>query len=147
MQTLNFTITIHAPVSKVRSTMLDHPTYEERTQVFTQWTEYEWWTYLWSRDQWSEIKFVDGKWNGMIAQIAENRLHQYISIHHLGEIGENQHITLYENSTSFENYTFTAIDENTTKLDVEMTSMPDEWVAMFNEMRPKALASLRGLCE
>gem|GEM_PF-5268026 len=34
MQTLTYTITIQAPVSKVRDTMLNHPTYEQRTEVF-----------------------------------------------------------------------------------------------------------------
>ncbi len=146
LQTLNFTITINAPVSKVRSTMLDHPTYEERTAVFTEWTEYEGWTYEWSRDQGSEIKFLDGQWSGMLAKIAENRLHDYVSIQHLGMIGENNTITMFEWS-SFENYAFTSIDETTTKVDVEMTAMPDERVPMFNDTRPKALTVLKSLCE
>ena len=34
MQTLRFSITINAPVAKVRSTMLNHPTYEQRTSAF-----------------------------------------------------------------------------------------------------------------
>lgn len=146
-QTMNFTITINAPIARVRSMMLDHPTYEMRTKVFTEWTEYEWWTYEWSRDQGAEIKFVDGQWSGMIAKIAENRLHEYVSIQHLGEIGPDKVVKLYEWSTSFENYTFTSIGGDATKLDVEMTSMPDEWVDMFNAMRPKALELLKELCE
>ena len=146
MQTLNFTVTINAPVAKVRSTMLDHPTYEQRTAVFTEWTEHEWWTYEWSRNQGSEIKFLDGQWSGMLAKIATNRLHDYVSIQHLGMIGENNTITMFEWS-SFENYTFTQIDETTTKVDVEMTAMPDERVPMFNDTRPKALVLLKDLCE
>ena len=55
--------------------------------------------------------------------------------------------TTYEPANSFENYSFTAIDDHTTKLDVEMTAMPDERVEMFNEMRPKALQLLKDLCE
>lgn len=82
----------------------------------------------------------------MIAQIADNRLYEYISIQHLGEIGKDSTITMYE-WTSFENYSFTSIDSNTTKIDVEMTSMPDEWVDMFTQMRPKALTLLKDLCE
>lgn len=145
-QTLNFSITINAPVSKVRSTMLDHPTYEERTKVFTEWTEYEGWTYEWSRDQGSEIRFLDGQWSGMLAKIAENRLHDYVSIQHLGMIGENNTVTMFE-WTSFENYRFTKIDDTTTKVDVEMTAMPDERVPMFNDTRPKALTVLKDLCK
>lgn len=141
MQTLHFTTTINAPVSKVRSTMLDHPTYEARTAAFSAWS-----TYVWSRDQGSDIKFVDPSGAGMIAKIAANRFHEYISIQHLGEIGKDNTITMYEWS-SFENYTFTAIDDTTTKVDVEMTAMPDERVPMFNDMRPKALTILKDLCE
>ncbi len=46
----------------------------------------EWSTYQWSREKWSEIRFVDPEGMGMIAEIADNRLYEYISIHHLGEI-------------------------------------------------------------
>jgi hypothetical protein len=55
--------------------------------------------------------------------------------------------TMYEPANSYENYRFTAIDEQTTKVDVEMTAMPDEWVEMFNDMRPKALELLKNICE
>lgn len=140
MQTLHFTTTINAPVSKVRDTMLNHPTYEQWTSAFSEWSTYEW-----SRDQGSEIKFLDGsgKW-GMIATIASNKLHEYISIQHLGQINEDKTTTMFE-WESFENYSFTSIDDTTTKLDIEMTAMPDERVDMFNEMWPKALILLKDL--
>lgn len=143
MQTLHFTTTINAPVSKVRDIMLNHPTYESRTSAFSEWSTYEW-----SRDQWSDIKFIDGSGSGqgMIAKIATSKLHEYISIQHLGEIGKDNAITMYK-WESLENYSFTIIDANTTKLDVELTAMPDERVPMFNEMRPKALQLLKDLCE
>lgn len=140
MQTLHFTITINAPVSKVRDTMLNHPTYEQWTSAFSEWS-----TYVWSRDQRSDIKFLDPAGQGMIAKIAVNKLHEYISIQYLGEIGKDTKITMYE-WTSFENYTFTSIDDTTTKVDVEMTAMPDERVPMFSEMRPNALQLLKDLC-
>lgn len=141
MQTLHFTTTINAPVSKVRDTMLNHPTYESRTSAFSEWSTYEW-----SRDQGSEIRFIDPSGQGMIAKIAANRLYEYISIQHLGEIGKDNAITMYK-WESFENYSFTIIDANTTKLDVELTAMPNERVPMFNEMRPKALQLLKDLCK
>lgn len=83
----------------------------------------------------------------MLARIAENRNHEYISIQHMGEIGENQVVNMYASPDSFENYTFTQIDDQTTQLDVAMSSMPDEWVDMFNQMRPQALKLLKELCE
>jgi hypothetical protein len=55
--------------------------------------------------------------------------------------------TMYEPANSYENYRFTAIDEHTTKVDIEMTAMPDDRVEMFNQMWPKALELLKNLCE
>ena len=141
MQALHFTTTISAPVSKVRDTMLNHPTYEQWTTAFAPWS-----TYQWSREQWSEITFGDGSGSGMLATIAHHKLHEYVSIQHLGMIDENNTTTMFE-SESFENYSFTVIDATTTKVDVAMTAMPDERVDMFNEMRPKALELLKGICE
>jgi hypothetical protein len=141
MQTLHFTTTINAPVSKIRDTMLDHPTYEQWTSAFSEWSTYEW-----SRDQGSDIRFVDPSWTGMVAKIAVNTLHEYISIQHLGEIKKDNTVQMYD-WASFENYTFTHIDADTTELNVELTAMPDERVPMFNEMRPKALQLLKDLCE
>jgi hypothetical protein len=142
MQALYYTVTITAPVSKVRDIMLNHPTYEQWTSAFSEWS-----TYVWSRDQGSEIKFGDGSGSqqGMIAKIAHNRLHEYISIQHLWEIGTDGTTTMFA-WESFENYTFTKIDDTTTQLDVELTAMPDERIDMFNEMWPKALELLKGLC-
>lgn len=142
MQTLNFSITINAAVEKVRDTMLEHPTYEQRTTAFSEWS-----TYTGSREQGADIKFVDPAWYGMLSRIASNRLYEYISIQHLGEIGKDHEIKMYDTWEIFENYSFTKIDAFTTKIDVEMTAMPDERVDMFNEMWPKALDLLKGLCE
>lgn len=61
-------------------------------------------------------------------------------------IGKDHVITMYE-SESFENYTFTDIGGDATKVDIEMTAMPDDRVDMFNNMRPKALELLKGICE
>lgn len=82
----------------------------------------------------------------MLAMIAENNHHAYVSIKHMGEIWADGQVTMSE-TESFENYRFTAIDDTTTKLDVEMTAMPDERVEMFNDMWPKALQILKEICE
>lgn len=147
MQTLTFSITINAPVAKVRDTMLNHPTYEQWTTTFSEWS-----SYIGSWDQWSDIKFVDPSGQGMIAQIAQARLYEYVSIHHLWEIMQHPETkelitTMYDPANSYENYSYEVIDEQTTKVSVEMTAMPDEWVEMFNQMWPKALEKLKSLCE
>ena len=146
MQSQQFTITINAPISKVRDTMLNHPTYESRTEVFSPGS-----TYQWTREQWSDIMFWDGHGEGMLAQIAENRLHEYISIAHKWEIMKNKETgeletKLYDGG-GFENYTFNSISDTETKIDVELTAIPDEYADMFNDMWPKALQVLKDLCE
>ena len=142
MAQLTFSTTINAPVSKVWTTMLDHPTYEAWTKAFAENS-----TYDWERTEWSQIKFHDGTGNGgMLAMIAKNDLHHFISIKHLWEIGADQEVT-YSQVEAFENYSFTQIDETTTKLDIELTGLPDEYSEMFNEMWPKALVALKELCE
>lgn len=147
MQILHFSTTINAPVVKVRSTMLNHPTYEQRISAFG-----EWWTYEWSRDKWSDIRFIDTSGQGMISKILENKLYEYISIQNLWEIMYNKKTNkletlIYESESIYENYTFSKIDKSTTKLDIEMTGLPDAYGDMFREMRPKALVILKKLCQ
>ena len=146
MKTLSFSSSIKAPVATVWSTMLDHPTYEQWTAAFSEGS-----TYTGSRDQGAEIRFVDPSGQGMIAEIAENRLHSFISIHHLGELQidpKTKKITEYAyDGAGYENYSFSKETDDTTLLAVELTNIPDEYVAMFEEMRPEALAALKTLCE
>lgn len=141
MQTINFSITINAVVSTVWEIMLNHPTYEQWTVAFTEWSTYEW-----TREKDSEIKFLTPSWEGMLSKIADNKLYEYVSIKSLGEIGRDGEIKLYEGD-SFENYKFSKIDDATTKLDIELTGLPEEYAQMFNEMWPKALILLKDLCE
>ena len=54
---------------------------------------------------------------------------------------------MYDNAGIYENYTFTKIDDSMTKLDIDMTGLPDEYANMFDDMRPKALQLLKDLCE
>ena len=125
--------------------MLEKPTYELWAAEFSEWS-----TYQGSWEKWSEIRFVDPEGMGMIAEIAENRLYEYVSIHHLGEIQYDDAwiVTEYEYEWAWqENYTFTQQSDGTTELNVELTNIPDDYADMFNEMWPKALEILKGLCE
>lgn len=87
----------------------------------------------------------------MLAKIAANRLHDYISIAHQGEMMINKatgklETKMYDHA-GFENYIFTTLSPEETKLDVELTAIPDDYADMFNDMRPKSLAVLQQLCE
>jgi hypothetical protein len=54
---------------------------------------------------------------------------------------------IYDGESIYENYTFTTIEESITKLDIDMTGLPESYADMFNVMRPKALILLKNLCE
>lgn len=147
MGKLTFTTTINAPVSKVRHTMLDKTTYEQRTTIFCEGS-----TYDWSREQGASIKFTDPQGYGMIAEIAENRPNEFISIRHLWEMMKDEKtseskVTMYDAWThTYENYTFSEQDGVTTVV-VDMDGLPEEYLPMFEEMRPKSLEKLKEICE
>lgn len=151
MKKIHFEITINAPVEKVWNTMLDDKTYREWTLEFNpggSWYEGSW-------EKGSKIKFFGpdpktGAIGGMTSEIADNRQHEFLSIKHLGLISEGVEIfsgpSVDSWVPSYENYTFTKIDDNTTKIDVDMDSA-EEYADMFSEMWPKALAKLKTMCE
>ena len=150
MQKLHFTITINSPVSHVWSTMLSDDTYRQWTEPFNPGSYYvgDW-------SQGSRILFLgpnpDGSGEGgMIARIAENRLHEFLSIEHLGIIQNGIEDTTSDEvkrwTPAFENYTFTALGDSVTQLDIDLDSN-EEYAEMFSDMWPKALSKLKSLCE
>lgn len=87
---------------------------------------------------------------GMVSEIADNRKYEFISIKHLGYVLNGVEDTTSPEvkawSSSFENYTFTKIDDNTTKVQVEL-DVPDEYAGMFDAMWPNALNKLKEISE
>ncbi len=128
--------------------MLDKPTYEERTETFSPGSTYEG---SWEQD--SSMKFFSSAGaagEGMISEIAENRPNKFLSIRHLWMIMLNKETwqletTMYPEQ-GYENYTFSE-ENGVTTVAVLMSWLPDEYVPMMNEMRPKALVSLKEICE
>ena len=131
--------------------MLEDETYRAWTNEFHEGSYYkgDW-------NEGSKILFLgpgeDGNTeDGMIAKIAENRLHEFISIHHYGFISNGVEDTTSEEVRKWadqdprENYTFKEIDGKT-ELQIEVDS-DDQWVEMFNDAWPKALNKLKELCE
>lgn len=148
METLHFSILIDADKQKVWNTMLEDKTYREWTKPFHAGSYYEG-----SWDKGSEIRFLaaneDGKLEGMLSRIKENITHQFISIEHLGIIGNGIVDTTSEEvkkwTPSFENYTFTEKGEQTElKIDMQIDS---SYKAMMEDMWPKALNALKNLSE
>jgi hypothetical protein len=155
MQKLHFTIQIHAPREKVWDTMLRDATYREWTKPFNAGSRYEG-----SWDEGTEIKFVGSdeegnEYGGMYAKIKENKLHEFISIEHLGLIGLDGSIDTTSEEVkkwtpAFENYTFKEIVDGEfaggTEVLVDVDSN-DEYKEMFNDTWPKALQVLKELAE
>ena len=151
MQKIHSSIQIQAPKEKVWDTMLQDATYRQWTVPFNPGSYYEgnW-------EEGSEIKFLgcDEQGNpqpgGMYSRIKENRLHEFVSIEHVGIITPDGVIDTTSDEVknwapSFENYTFEE-HEGGTKVSVDL-DISDEYKAMFEAMWPKALQILKELAE
>lgn len=86
---------------------------------------------------------------GMFSRIKENRLHEYISIEHIGIIKDGVVDTTSAEvkkwAPAFENYTFTTIDSGT-EVTVDM-DIDDEYKVSFEKMWPESLQILKSLAE
>lgn len=148
MKQLHFQISINAPREKVWEAVIGKDTYPMWSEVF-----YPGSTIEGSWDKGAKIRFVapneSGNMDGMSSEIAENRLHEYISIRHLGFIKNGvEDMTSDEVkkwTPSYENYTFKEVG-STTEFTVEL-DVPDEMVAMFTDLWNKALPKLKEVAE
>ena len=148
METLQFSILIHADKRKVWDTMLQDKSYREWSREFQAGSCYEG---SWTKG--SEIRFLapddSGAMRGLFSRIKDNIPYQYISIEHLGVIDNGVVDTTSDEvkkwTPSFENYTF-AESGDSTKLAIDMQIEPD-YKSMFEEMWPRALKALKALCE
>lgn len=149
MQHLHFSTVINAPREKVWHTMLDDKTYREWTKVFSPncWYKGSW-------DKGSKILFLgtdkDGKnEGGMVSRIAENRLHEFMSIEHLGFVAGGKEITEGKEVEAWkgahENYTLTDKDGGT-ELTVDLDTADSEKDSM-KALWEKALPVLKELAE
>ena len=128
--------------------MLDDKTYREWTKAFDAGSYFEgrW-------EQGSEMRFLapgkEGNLQGIFSRIKENKAYQFISIEHLGMVSNGIVNTTSDEvkkwEPSLENYTFAERGGNP-ELNIEMQVTP-EYKPMFEEMWPKALQALKGLCE
>ncbi len=141
---LQFSSTIRAPVAVVWEVMLGAETYRRWTTAFADGSYYEG-----SWRQGSRIRFLSPTGDGMVAEIAENRPNEFISIRHLGYIVNGIEDTESEAvrawAPAFENYTFAAVPEGT-RLVVDQDATAD-FEQYMNDAWPRALELLRQLCE
>lgn len=144
MKTQHFDIHIQAPRERVWATMLQSPTYEQWTSAFCEGSRFEG-----SWKQGETIRFLGPGGNGMVSEIAEHRPAEFVSIRHLGFIENGQDDTTSDAVRAWapchENYT--ATDENGgTRLRVD-TDVFGEYEDMMATTWPRALQSLKALCE
>ncbi len=149
MSKLHKTIFINAPVKKVWDTMLGDTTYRQWTEAFNPGSYYKG-----SWEKGSKILFLgpspkgDGE-GGMVGQIKDNRLHEFISIEYMGTVENGVEDTTSEEAkkwaSSYENYTFTEKDGGT-ELAVEAEA-ENEYTEMLEDMWPKASQTLKELSE
>lgn len=144
MKTLTFEISIDAPIAQVWDGMLGAETYKLWTAPFCEGSYY-----VGSWEQGASIRFLSPSGDGMIAVIAENRPHEYVSIRHIGMIVDGKEDTTSEKvrawTPAHENYRFTATPTGchfTVTLDTIA-----EYEQYMTETYPKALARLKQLCE
>lgn len=130
--------------------MLDDETYPKWTDVFMPGSYYEG-----SWEKGSKILFLapneDGKPEGMVAQIVESKPYDFVSIEHQGQVRDGVEDTTSDEVKAWvgahENYTFTEKDGGT-EVVVDLEGIAGEdFIAMFNDMWPKALAKLKTIAE
>ncbi len=159
MEKLHFETFINAPVEKVWNTMLEDATYRQWTSAFNpagSWFEGDW-------SKGSTIRFLgpnpqnpEEGIGGMVSRIADNQLHKFVSIEHLGEIHDGVEDTTSDRvkqwAGAYENYTFTE-ENGGTKVAVDMGMGASEskevtdMMEMFKGMWPKAFEKLKELAE
>ncbi len=151
MKKIQYTIQISAPASKVYDVMLgitNKSTYEQWTAAFNPTSTYEG-----SWEKGSKMLFVGtdekGEKGGMVSEIADINPNLFVSIRHYGLVQGNAEITegpeVEKWANGFENYTFEEHDGSTmVTVDLDTT---DDFVDFMNETYPKALDTLKEICE
>ena len=149
MQKIQYSVFINASREKVWDTMLSDVTYRAWTMPFHPGSYF--------KGDWSEgskILFIGPNDEsddemGMVSRIAENRLHEFVSIEHLGiyknGVEDTKSAEAKKWTPAFENYAFIDKDGGT-EVQVEIDVI-EEYKEMFEDMWPKALEILKELSE
>ena len=144
VERIQFASKINAPVPTVWRLMIGPESYKRWASAFAEGSHFEG-----SWEQGAKIKFLSPSGDGMVAEIAQNRKNEFISIRHLGYISNGVEDTTSESVRAWapacENYTYISVPEGT-KLVIEL-DVPGEWQQYMNEAWPKALALLKQLSE
>jgi uncharacterized protein YndB with AHSA1/START domain len=142
---IQFVVDIHAPRAVVWQHITSIESYKLWTAAFCEGSYFEG-----SWETGKTIRFLSPEGSGMVAEIAESRAPEFISIRHLGFVAN-----FIDDTTSdavkawapgYENYTLEDNGGGGTKMVVD-TDITEEHVDMMNQAWPKALTRLKELCE
>ncbi len=141
---IRFTASINAPAAVVWRHVTDPESYRHWTSAFAEGSHFEG-----SWEQGARIRFLAPSGDGMVAEIAESRPSEFVSIRHLGMISNGVEDITSEAvrawAPAYENYTFLAQPDGTTM--VVDQDVAAEWEEYMNEAWPKALEKLKNLSE
>lgn len=141
---LQYSASIQAPVPTVWRLMIGAESYPRWASAFAEGSCFEG---AW--EQGAKICFLGASGEGMVAEIAEHRPHEFLSIRHLGFVAQGVEDRDSESvrawAPAYENYRFVGTPEGT-DLHIEL-EVPGEWASYMNEAWPRALALLKQLCE
>ena len=144
MKTLTFEIAINAPRAVAWTSMLGAESYKAWTSQFCEGSYF-----VGSWDKGAKIQFLAPSGDGMSAVIAENTLHEYVSIRHIGMIENGVEDTTSEKvrawAPAYENYRF--VDAPGGCRVIVTLDTASEWEQYMLDTYPKALARLKELCE
>lgn len=142
--TLMFSITIAAQRQLVWEQMIDPEGYKIWTAAFCEGSYFEG---SWKLGE--KIQFMAPSGDGMASEIAENRLHEYISIRHLGEVRggvtDTTSPAILAWAPAYENYAFSEKAAGT-EITVTLDTLSD-YEQYMTETFPKALGLLKAHCE
>ena len=144
MKKLSFCITIDAPREKVWNIIIGKDTYPQWTAPFAEGSQAE---TDWKKG--SKALFLDGKGNGMVSEIVENRPGEFLSIRHYGAIKNGVEDTTSEEvkkwANAMENYTLETLDGKTVwTVDMDITG---DFAAYMEKTWPLAQAKVKDLSE
>lgn len=143
-KTLEFVVQIQAPRSAVWEAMLGSESYKDWTSAFCEGSYFKG---SWAQGE--KIQFLSPSGDGMSAVIEENRLHEFVSIRHQGEISAGVEDFTSEKvrgwAPAYENYGFSDASGGTVvRVSVDVT---DEFEKYMQETYPKSLQRLKAICE
>jgi uncharacterized protein YndB with AHSA1/START domain len=145
MQKLRFSTRIQAPRQRVWELMLAPDSYRIWTAPFSEGSYYEG-----SWEEGGRLRFLTpGGREGMVAEVAQHRPAEYVSLRHIGQIRDGMEDVdspeVRAWAPAYENYGL--IDAaGGTEVQVEMDVSP-AYESFMQDTWPRALAELKALCE